>query len=95
MNYIEIIVGKLKDRIGENALPADQPDELLRGYAVLCLTLGQKCSLQDVHDAWSAWMTGIDPEHESIVPFDRLATDVQREDGPYLAAILEVSAELA
>jgi len=94
MNYLQEVVGKLRSRIGEDALPPDHVDELLRIYAVLCLTVGEACSPQNVHDAWSAWMTGINPGHESVVPFDQLSQAVQLEDLPYLNAIHDVSVEV-
>lgn len=60
-------------------------------YAVLALAKGQALTGRDVHNAWSAWMSSIDPDHESVEPYDELAPDVRREDDPLVAAIRRVA----
>jgi hypothetical protein len=60
-------------------------------YAVLALSKGEQVERRDVHNAWVAWMTGRDPTHDSIRPYDELALDVQEEDDPYVTAILRVA----
>jgi len=56
-------------------------------YAVLLRVKGEAAELSDVHDAWSAWMLQVDPDHESIKPFDELDNPTRDEDRPFLAAI--------
>lgn len=56
----------------EEVLPDSDTDSLFILYAVLCLTKGSTVSNQDVHDAWSAWMTLRGEQHESLVPYDQL-----------------------
>jgi hypothetical protein len=67
-------------------LPADC-DHLFVLYAVLMRAKGQNTQASDVHDAWSAWMSRNQPEHESIRPFEQLAPTVQAQDAPFLTAI--------
>jgi hypothetical protein len=64
---------------------------LLRLYALLAMSKGEATTLRDVHDAWSLWMAPIKPEHPSLVPFDQLTEAVQKEDQPFLDAILRVA----
>lgn len=65
----------------------DDSDELFILYAVLLRAKGVDTQAADVHDAWSAWMLGVDPGHESIRPFDDLDRSTRGEDGPFLLAI--------
>lgn len=62
-------------------------DALFLMYAVLMRAKGVETTASDVHDAWSAWMISVDPEHESIRPFGELDADTRGEDGPFLVAI--------
>jgi hypothetical protein len=48
---------------------------------------GVNSQASDVHDAWAAWMTTIDPDHEAIRPFSDLGPATRAEDSPFLAAI--------
>ena len=61
-------------------------------YAVLLRAKGAGTQATDVHDAWSAWMIGVDPGHESIRPFDDLDPETRREDSPFLLAIRAAAA---
>jgi len=49
---------------------------------------------ENVHDAWTAWMTARGKEHDSMVPFGKLAPDVQLEDEPFVLAIRRVADRL-
>ena len=62
-------------------------DELFVLYALLMRAKGEDTQASDVHDAWSAWMSRTEPEHESIRPYDELSPSVQEEDAPFLTAI--------
>ena len=77
MNY----VGEILDRINAE-LPDLEPD-LAQLYALLALTRGQATTLQDVHDAWSVWRHQDKPDHAALLPFDRLAPEVQELDRKY------------
>jgi hypothetical protein len=63
-------------------------------YAVLALTVGKDVRAEDVHDAWSAWMTHYDPSHESIKPYARLRPETKKTDQPFVDAIRKVASQL-
>ncbi|MFS0729625.1 hypothetical protein ABC270_06020 [Curtobacterium sp. 1P10AnD] len=65
----------------------DGSEPLFLMYAVLLRAKGVDTTASDVHDAWSAWMIGVDPDHESIRPFSELDAETRGEDGPFLVAI--------
>ena len=65
--------------------------DLFRIYAVLAMAKGDRVVLEDVHDAWAAWMSGQDPTHRSLMPLRQLPADVQRADQPFLDAIRAVA----
>lgn len=66
--------------------------ELVRLYALLALVKGARCTLQDVHDAWSIWRIATNPDHRSLVRFSQLAPDVQELDREYMDAIHRAAA---
>jgi hypothetical protein len=88
VNYIDEIVATLDAKI-----PGNDP-ALLRLYALLVLTTGAATTLENVHDAWSAWRTVTKPDHKSLIPFAGLSLDVQEYDRKYMDVIRQVSAAL-
>jgi hypothetical protein len=70
------------------------PEDLLRLYALLALTVGEDVTLENVHDAWSAWRAVSKPDHPSLVPFAELSPEVQALDAPYAEAIRQVAAKV-
>lgn len=94
MNYVDDIAQRIKREVPPDLLPEGDTDPLFRMYAVLALALGEKVRAENVHDAWSAWMSQSDPGHESIRPFDKLPGDVQSQDEPYAEALRKVAAGL-
>ena len=44
---------------------------------------GERVELEDVHNAWAAWMSQEDPKHPSLTPLCDLPPDVWRQDEPY------------
>src|SRR5690554_2709277 len=89
MTYIDDIAMQIARRVDDpEPDPVDMP--LYRGYAVLALSVGDRVTRENVHDAWSAWMSGINPEHSSLVWFDELDAETQDFDQPYVAAIRAV-----
>lgn len=72
-------------------MPSGDTAELFRIYAVLLLARGQEVSPADVHNAWVAWMSGLDKSHEALVPYTDLAADVAAQDRPYVEAIRAVA----
>jgi hypothetical protein len=91
MNYVEQVAKAIRNEVPEDALPESDTDSLFIFYAVLCLTKGSKVSGEDVHDAWSAWMTLRGEQHESLVPYQELPAEVRAEDSPFVVAIRRVA----
>lgn len=91
MNYIQ----EVEDKLEEILKLRDTPYEGLLGvYSLLTLTVGTKCSNEDVHNAWSVWQNKVFPTHPSLKPFDELSKEVQNLDDLYRRAIIEVAWEL-
>lgn len=93
MTYVDEIAAAISRAVPAEALPDADTDELFRIYAVLALAKGRETGLEDVHDAWSAWMSGLDPNHRSLKPLAELEPEVQAGDRPYLEAIRRVAEE--
>ena len=77
MSYIDEIAGAIRCLIPPALIPDGDTTVLFRSYAVLALAKGERVRLEDVHDAWAAWMSGQDPEHGSLKPFGVLAPEVR------------------
>ena len=92
LNYIDETAAAIRRRVPTELLPDDdRVDDLFRLYAVLALTKGAETTAEDVHNAWSAWMTQLRKSHPSVRPFDELGPDTQKEDLPFVAAIRAAS----
>lgn len=94
VNYLDRIADAIRWEVSPDKLPDENTIPLFRLYAVLALAKGVDVTLEDVHNAWSAWMLEHDPDHESIKPFSELGPEVQQEDAPYAKAIWAVAARL-
>lgn len=93
-NYISIISDRIRSCLEPEEIP-DKGLELLFGiYAVLALTKGADVTDRDVHDAWSLWATLYEPDSDSLVPFNKLADDVQSKDSKFTEAIVKIAKEL-
>ena len=75
-------------------MPKGDTDLLFLMYAVLALTVGEDVRTEDVHDAWSAWMTYRDPSHKAIKPFSQLNPETKETDLPFVYAIKKVASQL-
>jgi hypothetical protein len=93
LSYVDELAGAIRGAVPPELIPGGDTSMLFRIYAVLALAKGEDVVLEDVHDAWAAWMSGQDPGHRSLLPFADLPPDVQGADEPYLAAIREVTRE--
>jgi hypothetical protein len=93
LSYIDDVAEAIHARVASDRLPNADTVALFRLYAVLALAKGEAVTLEDVHDAWAAWMSARDPEHPSLKPFDDLSSDVQDADAPYRDAIHAVARE--
>ena len=87
MNYID----KIKSMLDQEMSMGEGYKSLLDHYALLVLTVGESCTQENVHDAWSVWQAGISTEHRSLKPFAELTKEVQELDEPYRVAIVKVS----
>jgi hypothetical protein len=81
--------------VPQEVLPEGDTDILFLMYAILALTLGEDVGPEDVHDAWSAWMTYHDPSHASIKPFAKLSQQTKKTDQPFVDAIKKVATQLS
>lgn len=92
--YLDFVAAKIRGRVCSSDIPDESDtDALFRIYAVLLFAKGPLVSREDVHNAWVAWMLGVDPTHESLVPFADLDPDTAADDDPYVAAIRSVAAD--
>lgn len=85
--YLERDADLIRSCLPDGAEAPAGSDALFLVYAVLMRAKGAETTAPDVHDAWSAWMIGVDSEHESIRPFAELDANTRGEDGPFLVAI--------
>jgi hypothetical protein len=93
LSYIDELAAAIRGALPPNLIPSGDTSALFRIYAVLALVKGEDVGLEDVHDAWAAWMSGHDPEHRSLIPFRDLSGEVRRSDRPYVDAIRAVARE--
>jgi hypothetical protein len=91
LSYIEELARAIRHGVPPDLVPDGDTGSLFRIYAALALAKGERVVLEDVHDAWAAWMSGQDPGHPSLVPFAELPEQTQRSDAPYLDAIRAVA----
>jgi hypothetical protein len=91
MNYVDDLAEAIRRAVPAQLLPDGDVDDLFRIYAVLAMAKGQSVALEDVHDAWSAWMSRHQPAHPSLKPLAQLPPDIRQADEPYLDAIRTVA----
>jgi hypothetical protein len=94
LNYISDIAEQIRREVPQEVLPEGDTDLLFLMYAVLAVTVREEVRAEDVHDVWSAWMTYLDPSHESIKPFAQLDPETRAQDQPFVDAIREVASRL-
>lgn len=94
VNYLAADAARIRSALPEDSLVPDGAQDLFLIYAVLMRAKGTSVQAEDVHDAWSAWMLGINPKHESIAPYSELDEATRAEDEPFLIAIRRAAAVL-
>ena len=94
MNYISEIAKRIRREVPQEVLPEGDTDLLFLMYAVLAMTVGEDVRAEDVHNTWAAWMTHLDPSHESIKPYAQLDPETKKTDQPFVDAIKKVAAQL-
>ncbi|MGO2520832.1 MAG: DUF7701 domain-containing protein [Microbacterium sp.] len=92
MTYLERDAELIRRCLPKGTAVPEDSDGLFLMYAVLLRAKGAEVQASDVHDAWSAWMIGVEPGHESVLPFDELDADTRGEDSPFLVAIRAAAA---
>lgn len=93
MNYIDALANEIKQSLPAELRPKTNAESLYRAYALLILVKGQDVTLENVHDAWSSWKAGTDPDHESIRPFHELDQVTREKDRPYVETIRRVAGQ--
>lgn len=93
MTYLDVVAADIRNAVPADDLPDGDATALFRSYAVLLLAKGGAVTVEDVHNAWVAWMAGRGEEHESMVPFAELPASTQAEDMPFVVAIRSVAAQ--
>jgi hypothetical protein len=91
VNYVDELAEAIRQLVAPDLLPEGDTDGLFRTYALLVMAKGEAVAMEDVHDAWAAWMSEHDPAHASLKPLDELSPEVQRADEPYWDAIQTVA----
>jgi hypothetical protein len=91
MTYLDADADLIRSHLPEGTDVPEDSDSLFVLYAVLMRAKGPATQASDVHDAWSAWMAGIDPTHDSIRPYEDLPASVRDEDAPFLTAIRQAA----
>lgn len=93
--YLDDIATRIRSQIPLDDLPDGDLQELFRLYALLLRVKGTDTTQSDVHDAWVAWMTEKNPDHESFVPYDYLDEETQEQDRVFAEAIKKSAHQLA
>lgn len=91
MNYVDELAEAIRRLVAPDLVPKGDTAALFRTYAVLVMAKGEAVGIEDVHDAWAAWMSEQDPAHASLKPLHELSPDVQHADEPYWDAIQAVA----
>ncbi len=84
-SYLDVVAADI------GALVPCVPPALLRIYAVLALAKGTATTLEDVHDAWVAYMSPRHAGNPALAPFCDLPPDVQEMGEPVAGAIRAVA----
>jgi hypothetical protein len=91
LSYVDDVAQAIRRRIPADRLPEGDTSALFRVYAVLAMAKGEDVALEDVHNAWAAWISEHNPQHQSLKPLHELSPEVQSADQPYLEAIRAVA----
>jgi hypothetical protein len=93
LTYVDEIAEEIQRAVPARLVPDGDTAGLFRLYALLALAKGAGVELEDVHYAWSAWMSAQDPDHRSLKPLGELRPEVRDADRPFLEAIRRVARE--
>lgn len=89
MNYVDEVKEELAKHITVGK-------GLMNVYALLVLTVGENCTLENIHDAWSVninatWDKEANGDHRSLVWFNKLSEETQEKDRKYMEAVQETA----
>lgn len=87
-NYVQKIQDLLEEELHMKGTPYEG---LLETYGLLVLVVGENCTQENIHDAWSTWQNLTLPNHRSLKPFNELSEEVQDLDEPYRQAVIKVA----
>ena len=73
MNYVQKVQEMLDEELH---FKGTIYEGLLEVYALLVLTVGENCTNEHIHDAWSIWQNKTMPDHRSLIPFNQLTPEV-------------------
>jgi ketosteroid isomerase-like protein len=93
-NYLIEVAASIREAVGESAVAAGDADALFRIYAVLALAKGAATAPEDVHNAWVAWVSATNPDHESARPYFELDEATRKQDDVFLRAVHDVASRL-
>lgn len=88
MNYVNEIRELLEKEL---KMKGTDYEGLLEFYGLLVLTVGESCTQEHIHDAWSFWQNKTQPNHRSLISFEKLTKEVQELDEPYRLAVIKVA----
>jgi hypothetical protein len=91
VTYLEDLAAEIEVEVSTRIAPGKRTRSLFVAYAALALAKGTATEASDVHDVWVAWMFARGEHRDSMVPFDELAPEIQREDLPFVEAIRQVA----
>ena len=91
MNYIQKAIELIEE---ETKMRGTDYEGLLEVYALLVFIVGEDCTNEHIHDAWSVWQNRTMPDHRSLVPFSELTKEVQDLDEPYRQAVIKAANQL-
>jgi hypothetical protein len=92
LSYVDELADAIHRAVPTDLLRDGDTAMLFRLYAVLALAKGDRVALEDVHDAWAAWMAGQNPRHPGAQA-SAGTLDIRRSGQPYLDAIRAVARE--
>ncbi|MGP4027422.1 DUF7701 domain-containing protein [Actinomadura sp. 3N407] len=95
MTYIEDAADLVRSCLPPEARPPEDAAPLFLIYALLARAKGEATTTEDVHDAWSAWMATVNPQHGALVRFDELPPEARAQDIAYVQAIHTAARQLA
>ena len=86
-SYLEQEAQRIRSLVPPGTNVPDQADALFLIYAVLVRAKGEQVTDSDIHDAWVAWMTTQNPDHDALRPYADLNTKTRRFDAPFALAV--------